>query len=319
MGKKAKTYVIRQANDLVTAIYDSSDLLAKKVITAVIHESNNVEWNKDNSCYVTLRASELIKFGISKESLRNIDMVLKKLVERSITIYSISQKKKILVFTPFTEGEYQKSKLKIKINERLYPYVKELQKNFTQYHIENIKELKSCYSIRIYEFLKSYLYTGYLKIDLEELKKIFNIENKYSNYAHFREKILDKAQTELKEHCDVYFEYREIKAGNKVDELEFIIKKQHKDYSILALEDSFASAKRDAIAENKDCWFEDYIAATDPLKQKSDLINFVENCRNLAYLPLSEKIKLTKLDSASELELGNKILFREYISILLKQ
>ena len=54
---------------------------------------------------------------------------------------------------------YKKSGIvKIRIDEDLVPYLYELKERFTQYQLYNILAMKSAFSVRIYELMKSYEY-----------------------------------------------------------------------------------------------------------------------------------------------------------------
>ncbi|HBM17504.1 MAG TPA: hypothetical protein DD381_14340 [Lentisphaeria bacterium] len=145
-------------------------------------------------------------------------------------------RRKILMAPPPVQliptGEYKDGELFLRINREMRPFILGLKKNFTQYHIENIKPLKSGYSIRIFEMLKMNAWKSETyRIKLDELKKMFGIEDKYKLYTDFKKDVIERAKTELKEHCEIYFEYLEIKHGNKVAEIEFTILRQRKEFS----------------------------------------------------------------------------------------
>lgn len=133
---------------------------------------------------------------------------------------------------------------KIKIDEDLAPYLFDLQSKFLSYGLKNILSMKSQYSIRLYELLKSYhdMKIGqtdhrnkieklknpkkiYWTIELDELKKKLMVENvkSYTNFNLFKTKVLEKAQIEINELTDINIYFEPIIKGRKTIAVKFII------------------------------------------------------------------------------------------------
>jgi plasmid replication initiation protein len=98
---------------------------------------------------------------------------------------------------------------------------------YTSYKLENILQMKSKYSIRIYEMLKCAQWKKHSSImPIEELKYKMKItEKSYNKYTNFKARIIDKAQDELGKLTDLKFEYKELKKGRKIIALQFFISK----------------------------------------------------------------------------------------------
>ena len=132
------------------------------------------------------------------------------------------------------KGEY----IKFMIHPDLKPFVLKLKKNFLSYDIKNILELKSSYSIRLYELLKHQYnqQTKYtknpfkvFKIDLEELRKMFKIPQSYKFYE-IKKHILEYSKKQFEEKTDIFFTYETNKKfGKKIDEIIFIIGENKRD------------------------------------------------------------------------------------------
>lgn len=133
---------------------------------------------------------------------------------------------------------------KIKIDEDLAPYLFDLQSKFLSYGLKNILNMKSQYSIRIYELIKSHYDLKVAQsdrrslkekmahpkmiewsIDIEDLKKKLMVDTvkSYSNYKDFRKYVLEKAQKEINELTDIILEFEPIKKGRKVVGIRFQI------------------------------------------------------------------------------------------------
>jgi plasmid replication initiation protein len=113
----------------------------------------------------------------------------------------------------------------LKLNPDLKDFFLQLKERFTSYQLENVIQLNSVYSIRIYELLKQYEYMQKRSFTLEELRKKVGIEqNKYKQYGHFKDRVINVAKRELDEKTDIGFTFEEIKKGRKVTGIVFYIK-----------------------------------------------------------------------------------------------
>lgn len=100
-----------------------------------------------------------------------------------------------------------------------------LKKNFTYIDVRNIVSMDSVYAIRFYGFCREFERFGRFQFTVEEIRKMFNLENKYELYGLFKQKVIVKAQEELVKNSDLVFEFEEIKEGRKVVSLLFFIHK----------------------------------------------------------------------------------------------
>ena len=135
----------------------------------------------------------------------------------------------------FSDIEYIRgqSTFKVTISNKLRPYLLELKDTFTKYNLKYMIPLTGIYSMRIYQFLKEIEYKKEKKrtFVLDELHELLQVPKSFKgNYGMFKRKVLNFAQKELLEHCDIYFEkidYKlgtEIKEGKRVNEIVFKIK-----------------------------------------------------------------------------------------------
>jgi len=113
--------------------------------------------------------------------------------------------------------------IKIKLDELMRPYLLQLKEHFTAYNLYYILAMKSKYSIRIYELLKSYESLFEYTIEIEGLKRIISAE-RYTTYKDFRINVLDIAVKEINDFGDIFVTYTVEKAGKKVDKIKFSIK-----------------------------------------------------------------------------------------------
>lgn len=116
-------------------------------------------------------------------------------------------------------------KVKVRLDEDLVPYLFDLGEKFTQYQLYNILSMKSAFSVRIYELMKSYAFQKSKTFDIDELKRLLKLEDvkSYSQFAPFRQKVLDKAAEEINAYTDLNIRYETITKGRKVIKIKFYI------------------------------------------------------------------------------------------------
>jgi plasmid replication initiation protein len=137
--------------------------------------------------------------------------------------------KRFSIYNFFGAVEYSNGVLEIEFSSKLMKYLLQIKNNYLRYEIKNIMSLDSKYSIRLYEILKNkyektkkFRKDCFFRIGVDELKEVLRVPRSY-RYGIFKKRILEKAQSELKEKTDIYFSFEEIKKGRKVDEIVFNI------------------------------------------------------------------------------------------------
>jgi hypothetical protein len=142
----------------------------------------------------------------------------------------LSSKQSLLRISWLSSVEYFKGTgiIELCFDPKLKPYLLQLKKRFTTYRLKEVIQLKSSFSIRIYELLKQYVKIGERIFLLETLKASLGIgPTKYSLYGDFKKRVLLVAQSEVAEKTDISFEFKEIKEGRKVVKIKFIINSQN--------------------------------------------------------------------------------------------
>ncbi len=133
------------------------------------------------------------------------------------------RKQQIINWIASAEIEMGTGIIEFEFSEKLKPYLLQLKSHFTKYNLDNILQLKSGFSIRMYELLKSHQFQGKVEYDLEELKTLLGVNDKYDEYTDFKKRVLKTAQTELKNKSDIYFVFKEKRLNRKINSILFTI------------------------------------------------------------------------------------------------
>jgi plasmid replication initiation protein len=235
MAKKKSsesTALVVTSNDLVLAKYNFS-LWQKRIFNYFVSQID-----KDATDFTLQRIyiSDLIHFfdaGDGREVYEIIANVPKQLYNSSIKVPYISEEGyhrygEMRIITRYTKPEDRElgnAYIEFKFNDDLKPHLLELKKRFLRYDMQNIVGLQSVHSVRMFEILKSYEYLGEVSFEVEFLKTVLELGEKYKLYADFRRYVIDKAREDLTKYCDIYFDYQEIKKSRKVNEIIFTIRK----------------------------------------------------------------------------------------------
>lgn len=113
----------------------------------------------------------------------------------------------------------------VEIDRDLAPFLFDLKQKFTQYQLYNILPMKSAFSVRLYELMKSYSFQKTKTFDLAELKHLLMLDDikSYNRFPDFRRKVLEKARDEINELTDLHIAYETITKGRKVVKIKFRI------------------------------------------------------------------------------------------------
>ena len=108
------------------------------------------------------------------------------------------------------------------------PYLFDLQEKFTSYGLYNVLKMKSQYSIRLFELLKSYAYQLQKTFEVDELKKLLMVDavKSYHDYGMFRQKVLEPAIREVNELTELNITMEPETKGRKVIKVKFTISKK---------------------------------------------------------------------------------------------
>lgn len=243
-NEKTVLKLIRKSNDLVEARYkfdiwetrvftkmltmvrrDDEDFQNYRIYLKDIVRDFQLESNND--AYDRLRAGGMKLMSKVVKVVRNTDEGLMELSTPIVVgVDKLLEPNKTVEDAKFID---------ISFHPKMKPFLLSLQSHFTTYDVSNILKLPSSYSIRIYELLKQYQKIGKRKFLLQELKELIGVieeiesggkkkhKDNYPLYGNFKQRVLLKAQRDLKKYTDISFEFEPIKRGRAVYELLFYI------------------------------------------------------------------------------------------------
>lgn len=221
MAKKGRGVVLK-ANALIEASYRLT-VSEQKIVMALASLVQPEDENFKEYSFTIKDFMALI--GIkNKSKYREVQETTKKLMQK---VFEFRQGNVLTQVAWLAGAQYHEGEGRVDLcfAPWLKPFLLELKSHFTKYKLENVIQLNSSYSVRIYELLKQYETIGTRFFKVDELRYILYVEDLYPLYANFKSKVLLVAQKELAEKTDICFTFEEVKTGRKVTGLKFFIKK----------------------------------------------------------------------------------------------
>jgi len=239
---QAKSLLVVQSNELVEAFYDT-DLSATEH-KLLRYSATKLKSHPYDFPNVSFSISEFLQAcGIKGHAYHSkVDKLADGLSQKRMKI-KIGKRTDYIPW--FQRVSYDDGYVYIVFNTLIEPLLLQLEGTFTQYNYRYIGDMQSGYTIRLFELLKQYAPIGHRKIELETLKKMLGVPDKYKQYGQFKLRVLGQAKKELDAKGGLTFDYEEVKKGRKVVELIFYIKttkpKNSKRLPELTTESSFVT------------------------------------------------------------------------------
>lgn len=156
----------------------------------------------------------------------------KLLDEKTMKEKRIFQAMPLFKFLRYEEGQ---GYITYQLNDSLMEYLLEQKRDFTQLKFSDIQQMKSAYSIRIYNMLLCELKQNRqnLKINLSVLQNLLEVPKTLLEYKHFNVKVLKQAEKDINGKSNlVLLEIKTYKTGRKITDLEFIFDYKNNDKRI---------------------------------------------------------------------------------------
>lgn len=166
-------------------------------------------------------------FGDTSQNYYKAKKELKDLADKSWWIINDKNKdEEILIrFLAKVITNSKSQNVKILWDIDMLPYLQNLKREYTQYKLFYIMTMKSEYSIRMYELLKSVAGKTIWNFKIEDIKRKFMCETKYKQFGHFKSRVIEPAIKEINEKTDINVTYELFRygAGREYSDIEFTI------------------------------------------------------------------------------------------------
>lgn len=215
--------VVRKSNALIEARYRLT--LAEQRIILML-ASTVRETDKDFKPY-RFTVKELVRLtgSDSKSAYKEIHEIIRQLVHRVVRIENEDGNYTLTHWVGSASYFRGEGAFELSFSPKLKPHLLELASCYKQYQLNYALQLKSKYSVRMYELLKQYENIGKRTFELQKLRAALGLkEEEYKTTTYFKDRILETAKKELPKCTDLKFTYRRIMKQRCVWGYEFSIK-----------------------------------------------------------------------------------------------
>lgn len=216
----SKDLMITKHNSLIEASYKLSLNEQRLVLLCIARLDTRKPLPKDN--LFTITAKEFAKtFGIEeKHAYEALDEAASSLYERDIKTFDGKYRERFrwVCGVQYHDNE---GKVTLGFSNWVTPYLTMLHERFSSYKLKQIAGLRSVYSIRLFEFLTQFKSTGKLLIELDRFKDRLEIKNEYKRFYNLRMRVIEPAVKELREKSNLEINWKPIKSGKTIKQLEF--------------------------------------------------------------------------------------------------
>lgn len=218
--------IVTKSNHLIEANYRLSLNEQRLVLAAISQIDGRKPIDKDNNFTITANEfSEIFKLPIN-QAYEALDDAASRLYERDIKTHDkLSNTTERFRWVDYVKYWHGESKVSLSFSHRVIPYLTLLHKQFTSYELKQISQMKSPYSIRLYELLVQFMKTGERTITLERLHELFELRKKYKRFFDLKKRILIPSINEINQTTDIKVEWDSVKKGVRIVGLLFVFAK----------------------------------------------------------------------------------------------
>ena len=239
-----KNNLIVKSNQVIEASYTLTTIEQRLILSAIAQVPKGEEISDD--VLYPLTTKNLVKLGgDEKASHKEFKDAVNRLYERSIVLRDGDESDS---FRWIQEKVFNGSKVAfIRFSKPILPFLSNLKAEFTKYLESDIVGMSSLYSIRFYELIMQYRSVGQREISLEDLRWMFQLQNKYPVWTDLKKRVIEQATKEINEHSPYNLTIEPKRTGRKITSivLKFQDKKTSKTLS-KSPNNSFSKTQRNS-------------------------------------------------------------------------
>ena len=221
--KETRSYQVVKANELIQKSRFTLKVQEQKIILYLISKIKPEDMElKEHTFKIQDFCTICGLDAYSGANYAYIKQTLKDLRDKSIWVMLADGYETTLSWFDYIKIKKDSGSVIIKISDNMKPYLIQLKQQYTQYELLYILAMKSQYSLRLYEILKSYEYQHRKIFEIDDLKKKLSADH-YNLFADFQRNVIDIAIREINDLSDINVAYKIIKESRRFAKIEFFI------------------------------------------------------------------------------------------------
>lgn len=216
-----KSRKITRSNPIVESFYLLSNLEQRLLLVAMSSVLNLKEISEKKYLYIKINDFSASN-NLEPIDFNSLKKVLNRFYERSIyiVIKGISIKTRWVQDICFIDEE---EVIGIRISQTLLPFIDGLYNDVQKYLSTDLLAVNSFYAVKIYNLLIFENTEPTYSIELDKLRTLLGLGNRYQLYADLKRWVIDVALKQINQHTSKNITYIVQKNGRKVNALVFSI------------------------------------------------------------------------------------------------
>lgn len=218
--EQERQQIAAKANELIQKTRYSLSVEEQKIILYALSKISKDDVALHDMTFDILEFSRLC--GLEGKAYTRIKDTLTKLQEKAFWIEIDKDTESCVHWFSKIHMKKRSGKVIVRFHEDLVPYILQLKNCFTSFSIYPTLAMKSKYSIRLYELLKSYEAIGNWWFTVEDFQKKLDATN-YQLFGNLKQKVIDVSVKEINLYSDLDVSWQPVKEGRKVTKIQFHI------------------------------------------------------------------------------------------------
>lgn len=173
--------------------------------------------------------------GDQRNAYRDLEDASERLFERKVRIALPKGKELLTRFVQSVVFDPEEGAVIIRFADDITPYLSQLERNFTQYRLQNVVQLTSTYAVRIYELIVCWTGQNQLfkEMEITDFREMLGLERKYKQFGELKRFVIEPALEQINDSTDF--------------ELDVSFRKSRRTYKWIQLR---FNRKADAVADD---------------------------------------------------------------------
>src|ERR1035437_8696663 len=212
-------------NDIVQKARYKLDLVQQKTIMYLISKIDSMKDVEFQDITVDIKdLCEIMGIKYNGKNVKDLKDALQKLSDKSMWV-ELGDKDDTITLMRWLDRVSIKrgiGTVTVRFDELMAPYLLQIQERFVQYQLVNVLPMKSQYSLRLYEIIKSHEAQGNWSVTVSELRELLLIpEEQYTDWRNFSQRVLNMAILEICNFTDLVVAYEPKRKDRKIYSLTF--------------------------------------------------------------------------------------------------
>lgn len=215
----SKSDLVVKSNQVVEASYTLTTIEQRLLLSAIAQIPRGEEVTDEYVYAVSV--DDLKRFGANETTVyRDLKEGLNRLFDRSIILRSGDQTRRTR-WVQMIDYLDSKGIVGVRFSKDILPFISNLSTEFTKYLASDLVGITSAHAIRLYELLVQYRSIGKREISVDDLRWMFELQDKYPVWADFKKRVIDQSLKEINNFSPITVTYDTKKTGKKITSIVF--------------------------------------------------------------------------------------------------